>query len=83
MNGRGSLQTGVMRPPILIGTAASNVLLDVLTEDRRWFRVVVPGAGRKALAWEAVFLAGKCFVTYRRRGGTRRSPLPKLLKHRA
>jgi hypothetical protein len=31
---------------------------------------------RLALPWEAAFLAGKCFVTYRRRGGTRRSPLP-------
>ena len=32
--------------------------------------------GREALPWEAAFLAGKCFVDYRRRGGTRRSPLP-------
>ena len=31
---------------------------------------------REALPWEAAFLAGKCFVTYRRRGGQRRSPLP-------
>jgi predicted nucleic acid-binding protein len=31
---------------------------------------------REPLPWEAAFLAGKCFVTYRRRGGTRRSPLP-------
>ena len=32
--------------------------------------------GREDLPWEAAFLAGKCFVDYRRRGGTRRSPLP-------
>jgi predicted nucleic acid-binding protein len=32
--------------------------------------------GREDLPWEAAFLAGKCFVHYRRRGGTRRSPLP-------
>ena len=32
--------------------------------------------GREALPWEAAFLAGKCFVDYRRRGGPRRSPLP-------
>lgn len=32
--------------------------------------------GREALPWEAAFLAGKCFVDYRRRKGTRRSPLP-------
>ena len=32
--------------------------------------------GRENLPWEAAFLAGKCFVEYRRRGGARRSPLP-------
>jgi predicted nucleic acid-binding protein len=31
---------------------------------------------RDALPWEAAFLAGKCFTSYRRRGGARRSPLP-------
>ncbi len=31
---------------------------------------------REALPWEAGFLAGKCFVNYRRAGGARRSPLP-------
>jgi predicted nucleic acid-binding protein len=31
---------------------------------------------REDLPWEAAFLAGKCFVKYRRAGGTRRSPLP-------
>jgi predicted nucleic acid-binding protein len=31
---------------------------------------------RESLPWEAAFLAGKCFVEYRRRGGERRSPLP-------
>lgn len=31
---------------------------------------------REALPWEAGFLAGKCFLQYRRRGGERRSPLP-------
>jgi predicted nucleic acid-binding protein len=31
---------------------------------------------RDALPWEAAFLAGKCFVKYRRAGGARRSPLP-------
>jgi hypothetical protein len=31
---------------------------------------------RLALPWEAAFLAGKCFLAYRRRGGTRTSPLP-------
>ena len=31
---------------------------------------------REALPWEAGFLAGKCFVKYRRAGGVRNSPLP-------
>lgn len=31
---------------------------------------------REPLPWEAGFLAGKCFVNYRRSGGARRSPLP-------
>jgi predicted nucleic acid-binding protein len=31
---------------------------------------------RLPLPWAAAFLAGKCFLRYRRLGGTRRSPLP-------
>ena len=31
---------------------------------------------RVPLPWEAGFLAGKCFVEYRRRGGEKRTPLP-------
>lgn len=31
---------------------------------------------RRSLPWEAAFLAGKCFLAYRRAGGIRRSPLP-------
>ena len=31
---------------------------------------------REALPYEAAFLAGKSFLTYRRRGGRRTSPLP-------
>jgi predicted nucleic acid-binding protein len=31
---------------------------------------------RDPLPWEAAFLAGKCFLAYRRKGGSRRSPLP-------
>ncbi len=31
---------------------------------------------RLALPWEAGFLAGRCFVEYRRRGGERTAPLP-------
>ena len=92
----------------------SNVLLDVLTEDRSWLAwssetlarcaddgplVINPliyaevSIGfdrieelddaldaaifqRRPLPWEAAFLAGKCFLRYRRRGGTRSSTLP-------
>jgi hypothetical protein len=90
------------------------VLLDIVTEDPRWFRrsatvlaalagdhdlivnpivyaevsvnferieeleAALPGDSfrREALPWEAAFLAGKCFVRYRRAGGARRAPLP-------
>jgi predicted nucleic acid-binding protein len=31
---------------------------------------------REAIPYEAAFLAGKAFVAYRRRGGSRQSPLP-------
>ena len=31
---------------------------------------------REPLPWEAGFLAGKCFLQYRKGGGVRRSPLP-------
>ena len=31
---------------------------------------------RAPLPWSAAFLAGKCFVQYRQRGGAKRSPLP-------
>lgn len=92
----------------------SNVLLDVLTDDPRWFDrsaaklaalaedhdlIINPivyaevsigfdriegldaalpteSFRREPLPWEAVFLAGKCFVRYRRAGGARHSPLP-------
>ncbi len=31
---------------------------------------------REAISYEAAFLAGKSFLAYRRRGGTKQSPLP-------
>jgi predicted nucleic acid-binding protein len=31
---------------------------------------------RDPLPWEAAFLAGKCFLEHRRRGGSRSAPLP-------
>jgi predicted nucleic acid-binding protein len=92
----------------------SNVILDILTEDKKWFSWSSQALARWAeqnvlvinpiiyaeisirfdrieeleetlspsyfrrdpLPWEAAFLAGKSFLTYRRRGGSRRSTLP-------
>lgn len=92
----------------------SNVLIDVLSEDARWFEwsaqalaraaehgslginpiiyaevaigYASPGQidavlpvdrfARLALPFAAGFLAGRAFLTYRRRGGARQSPLP-------
>jgi predicted nucleic acid-binding protein len=92
----------------------SNVLLDILTEDKQWFAwssgqlqrlsenhtfMINPiiysevSIGfrriedledalpsfffrRDPLPWEAAFLAGKCFVEYRRKGGNKQAPLP-------
>lgn len=92
----------------------SNVLLDIMTEDKLWFAwsaaAVEHAADRYRLAinaiiyaevsvrysriedleaalpkemiereplpYEAAFLAGKCFQAYRRRCGTKQSPLP-------
>jgi len=31
---------------------------------------------RRAIPWDAAFLAGRCFLDYRRRGGAKTSPLP-------
>jgi predicted nucleic acid-binding protein len=97
--------------PVLVD---SNVLLDVATEDARWFEwssttlARVAGSDvcvinpiiyaevsigydriedlerdlppsffrREVLPYEAGFLAGKAFVSYRRRGGSRSTPLP-------
>ena len=91
----------------------SNVILDILTEDKKWFPwssatlayyaeqnslVINPIIysevsirferiedledvlsssyfRRDPIPWEAAFLAGKCFLAYRRRGGRKRSPL--------
>ncbi|SHH77387.1 type II toxin-antitoxin system VapC family toxin [Desulfofustis glycolicus] len=33
---------------------------------------------RQDIPWEAAFLAGKCFLAYRRAGGVRCSPLPEF-----
>ena len=100
-----------MMPYILVD---SNVLLDVITEDKKWFEWSSAAIARHAeentlainqiiysevsirfnriedlesalpenfiarlpIPWEAAFLAGKCFLQYKQRGGIRRSTLP-------
>ncbi len=52
---------------ISIGFRRIEELEDALSQE--YFR-------RDPLPWEAAFLAGKCFRTYRRRGGAKHSPLP-------
>jgi predicted nucleic acid-binding protein len=97
--------------PILVD---SNVILDIFTEDPKWFNwsarklaecaekdqlVINPIIYaevsirferieeveealpqdvfvREALPWEAAFLAGKCFLAYKKRKGKKTSPLP-------
>jgi predicted nucleic acid-binding protein len=92
----------------------SNVILDIVTEDKKWFTwssealarysethvlvinpviyaevsigfdriedveaVLSPLLFRRdPIPWEAAFLAGKCFLQYRKKGGGKRSPLP-------
>jgi predicted nucleic acid-binding protein len=34
---------------------------------------------REEIPWEAAFLAGRCFLAYRRRGGERATPLPDFI----
>lgn len=52
---------------VSIGFAAIEALEDVLPADL--YR-------REDLPYDAAFLAGKAFLKYRQRGGTKRSPLP-------
>ena len=92
----------------------SNVILDIVTEDKNWFQwssdtlakvaenhvlvinpiiyaevsvgfhriedveeALPPSSFRRdPLPWEAAFLAGKCFLTYRKRSGRSGSTLP-------
>jgi predicted nucleic acid-binding protein len=92
----------------------SNVVLDIVTVDKKWFRWSSEALGqysethtlvinpviyaevsigfdriedveavlspmlfrRDPIPWEAAFLAGKCFLQYRKKGGGKRSPLP-------
>ncbi len=57
----------VIYAEVSAGYATIEALEAVLPADRiqRW-----------ALPWESAFLAGKAFLTYRRDGGLKRSPLP-------
>jgi len=65
---RGSL---VINPLILTETSVTFDTIEELEE-------ALPASFfvREPLPWQAAFLAGKAFATYRRRGGAARSPLP-------
>ncbi len=92
----------------------SNVILDIVTEDKEWFEwssyivkllsqeeiflinsVIYSEVSigfkkieeveelfvsdyfvREPIPWEACFLAGKCFLSYRKKGGLTTNPLP-------
>ena len=98
----------------MITLVDSNVILDLVTDDKKWFEWsagslsragdestlainpiiyaevsigfqtieeienLLPASDfrRLELPYEAAFLAGKAFLTYRRRGGKRTTPLP-------
>ena len=57
----------VIYSEVSVGFARIEELEEALSED--FFL-------REPLPWEAAFLAGKAFLSYRRKSGTRRSPLP-------
>ncbi|MCL4848553.1 MAG: type II toxin-antitoxin system VapC family toxin [Acidobacteria bacterium] len=68
---RANQSTLVINPIVYAEVAARFARIEDLEE-------ALPSAyyERRPLPWEAAFLAGQCFVRYRRRGGTRRSPMP-------
>jgi predicted nucleic acid-binding protein len=45
------------------------------TEECEW-ALAIQGIERVPVPWPAAFLAGRAFVSYRRRGGSKLSPLP-------
>lgn len=54
----------------------AEVSTDFVSIEELDFALPVEMFFREAIPFEAAFLAGKCFVTYRRRGGPRTIPLP-------
>lgn len=61
---------------ILVDT---NVLLDLVLDDPKWeleSMLAEAALAFEAIPREALFLAGKAFVDYRRRRGTKRGVLP-------
>ena len=65
---RGSL---VINPLILAETSVTFDTIEELEEA-----LPVSFFIREPLPWQAAFLAGRAFASYRRRGGAARSPLP-------
>jgi predicted nucleic acid-binding protein len=67
----GNREILVINPLILAEISIAYDSYEELDEalPRNWF-------SREELPWEAAFLAGRCFLQYRRHGGSRRSPMP-------
>ncbi len=65
-------QTALMVNPLIY--AEVSVAFDRIEDLEK----IIPGDifQREALPWEAAFLAAKCYLQYRRSGGTKTSPLP-------
>ena len=61
----------VINPIIYAELAASYESLEALEAAIGPLRLI-----REPMTWEAAFLAGNAYKLYRKRGGTRRSPLP-------
>lgn len=65
-------QTGLVINPIIY----AEVSVGYATIEALNAALPVSYYTRAPLPWEAGFLAGKCFLEYRRRGGLRPTPLP-------
>jgi predicted nucleic acid-binding protein len=70
------LEAGEHRPLLINPIIYAEVSIRYSTIDA--LDVALPEAlyRREPVPWEAGFLAGKCYLAYRRRGGQRRSPIP-------
>ncbi|MEX1082084.1 MAG: PIN domain-containing protein [Halofilum sp. (in: g-proteobacteria)] len=72
-----ALASAVDRGPLIINPVIyAEVSVGFETIEELEMLLSGPEFVRAPLPWEAAFLAGKCFLDYRRRDGHKRSPLP-------